>query len=103
MGANVKFYKACILFNHEISYLSPIKFEVDVNTEDGQKIYKALEHGGCTNSNKIYGISDYDTDDNVTQLAFFCSDYDSILNFCDGLLIGKSISELNRTVEFSRN
>lgn len=99
----MKFYKAHILFDHKQVYGSPIKFEVDVNTEDGQKVYKALEYGGCTNSNKIYKLSEYDKDDNVTQLAFFCSDYDTILNFWDGVILGGTVVKLSNHMEFSRN
>lgn len=99
----MKFYKAYILFGPTHSYHGPTKFDVDIYTQDGKKMLKALEYGGCVGSNKIYKISEYDEDDNISQLAFFCSDYDTILNFWDGFLSGAMAIKLNQSIEFSRN
>ena len=94
------FYKAALIWDGlHWSFMYPFSFFAEV----GSSVYKSCESGGCVGSSKVFKLIEYDDDYNVTQYCYLCSNFDTLLSFWDGLLIGWNYGKFNRTIEFSRN
>ena len=96
----MKFYKALIYKKlDEWLFVSPLAFDLEYNSKE----FSVLKDAGCIETNKVFKLTQYDENNDFTDFGYFCSDYETLINFWEGFRVGWTISKQIRKIEFSRN